>query len=416
MAKQVDVLVIGGGSIGVCCAYFLREAGREVTLVDQSEVGAACSAGNAGIIARSHIIPLPRPGVLRQGIKWLFDPEGPFYIKPRVNLALWFWLLRFGAACRKAPMLRSMRLLSNLIESSLALYEKFASMGGEEFHFGHRGSLALYKSSQSLEAGAREAEVLRPYGIESQALNQARVRALEPRIQPQIAGGICFNADAHLNPFEFVRWLASRSQSKGATFLTSTQVSGLKSNGNRISTVTTTRGDFEPDQVVLAAGSWSSKLAAQLRLALPIQPAKGYSITVKCRNRVDSLPLWLSESRVVVTPMGGVLRFAGTLELTGLDFSINQRRVHAIRRAVREYLAGVDEYETVETWSGLRPLTPDGLPIIDIPERWNNLVIATGHGMQGIALGPITGKVVAELLSNEATSVDVSALSARRFR
>lgn len=416
MAKRVDVLVIGGGVVGVCCAYFLAEIGREVTVVDRGEVGAACSSGNAGIIARSHIIPLPRPGVLRQAIKWLFDPEGPFYIKPRVNLALWSWLLRFGFACRKAPTLRSMHLLSNLIESSLALHDQFASMGGPEFHFGHRGSLALYKNSDGLEAGLKEAELLRPYGIQSKMLNHAAVRELEPRIQPQIAGGLYLNADAHLNPFEFVRWLASQGESKGVTLLASTEVSGLETIGNKISTIRTSRGHFEPSQVVLAAGSWSPKLAAYLRLALPIQPAKGYSITVKCQNRDDSVPLWLSEARVVATPMGGVLRFAGTLELTGLDFSINHRRVDAIRRAVREYLVGVDEYETVETWSGLRPLTPDSLPIIDIPQAWKNLVIATGHGMQGIALGPITGKVVAELVSNKVTAVDVSQLSARRFQ
>jgi len=272
-------------------------------VVDQGEVGAACSSGNAGIIARSHIIPLPRPGVLRQGIKWLFDPEGPFYIKPRVNLALWSWLLRFGLACRKAPMVRSMRLLSNLIESSLVLYEQFASMGGPEFHFGHKGSPALYKSSKGFEAGAREAELLRPYGIESKALDQAAVRELEPRIQPQVVGGIYLHADAHLNPFEFVRWLASQAKSKGVTFLTWTGVSGFEIAGNEISTVTTTQGDFEPGHIVLAAGSWSPRLDARLRLALPIQPAKGYSITVKCPNQDHSVPLWLSESRVVATPV-----------------------------------------------------------------------------------------------------------------
>lgn len=416
MAKPVDVLVIGGGAVGVCCAYFLSETGRQVTVVDRGAIGAGCSAGNAGIIARSHIVPLPRPGVVRQGIKWLFDPEGPFYIKPRVNLALWSWLVRFGLACREAPMLRSMRLLTSLIGSSLALYERFASMGGSEFYFGLSGSLALYKTQNAFEAGVKETDVLRPYGIESKVLDQAAVRELEPRVQPGILGGIYLDGDAHLNPLKFVRWLASECRSKGVTFLTSTEVSGFKTAGNKISSVTTTQGDFQPVQVVLAAGSWSSKLAARLRLHLPIEPAKGYSITVKDASRDNALPLWLSESRVVATPMGGILRFAGTLELTGLDFSINQRRVNAIRRVVREYLAGIDEHETVETWSGLRPLTPDSLPIVDISERWRNLVIATGHGMQGVALGPITGKVVAELMSNQPTSVDISELSARRFQ
>ena len=416
MAKRLDVLVIGGGSIGVCCAYFLAEKGRQVTVVDQGEIGAACSYGNAGIIARSHIIPLPTPGVLLKGIKWLFDPESPLYIKLRLDPGLLSWLLRFSLACRKAPLLRAMSLLNDLIQSSLALYDEFASSGGAEFHFEHKGTLAIYKSSVGFEAGVKEAEFVRPYGINSKVLNQAEVREIEPKIQPRIVGGIYLNDDAHLNPSEFVRWLALRCQSIGVTFLTSTEVLGFETASSRISTVKTIRGDFEADQVVLAAGSWSAGLAAQLELDLPIQPAKGYSITVNYQNRHDAVPVWLSESKVVATPMGGMLRFAGMLELAGLDFSINQRRVDVIRRAAREYLVGTDEYEIMEIWRGFRPLTPDGVPIIEVSERWDNLIVATGHGMQGIAMGPITGKLIAQLMCKETPSVDVVGLTSERFR
>ncbi|MGH9359129.1 MAG: NAD(P)/FAD-dependent oxidoreductase, partial [Terriglobia bacterium] len=307
-------------------------------------------------------------------------------------------------------------LLNELIQSSLALYEEFASASWPEFHFQHKGSLAIYKSSAGLEAGVKAAELVKPYWIESKALDPAAARELEPRIQPDIVGGIYFNGDAHLNPAEFVRWLASMCQAKGVTFLPSAEVLCLETAGNRISAVRTTRGDFLPDQVVLAAGSWSAGLAAQMHLALPIQPAKGYSITVKSQERDESIPIWLSESKVVVTPMGGILRFAGTLELDELNFSIDQRRVNAIRRAAREYLAGTDEYEVLEIWRGLRPLTPDSLPIIEVSETWRNLIIATGHGMQGISLGPITGKLAAQLICKETPSVDVAALSGQRFR
>ena len=410
MANRVEVLVIGGGSIGVCCAYFLAEKGRQVTVVDQGDVGAACSYGNAGVIARSHVVPLAAPGVLLEGTKWLFDPESPLYIKPRLDLDLLSWLLHFGMACRKAPMLRTMSLLRDLIQASLALYDEFASAGGPEFHFKHNGSLAIYKSSEGLAAGVKQAEIVRPYGVESRVLDQAAVRDLEPKVQPRIVGGIYFNADAHLNPSEFVQWLASRSRARGVTFLTSTEALRFGTGSSRISTVATTRGDFQADQIVLAAGSWSAGLAACLGLSLPVQPAKGYSITVKCQNRDDSIPVWLSESKVIATPMGGMLRFAGTLELAGLNFSINQRRVDVIRRAAREYLAGTDGYEILEIWRGFRPLTPDGLPIIEGPGRWNNLTIATGHGMQGIAMGPITGKLVAQLICKETPALDVAGL------
>jgi D-amino-acid dehydrogenase len=191
---------------------------------------------------------------------------------------------------------------------------------------------------------------------------------------------------------------------------------GFGKSGKRISVVKTTRGDFRPDQVVLAAGSWSPGLARDLEFSLPIQPAKGYSITVRSAERDGSMPIWLTESKVTVTPMGGILRFAGTLELADMNFSISRRRVEAIRRAAREYLIGTDEYETLEIWRGLRPLTPDGLPIIGKSSKWINLIIATGHGMQGLALGPITGKLVAQLTTQEAPSVDLAGLKEERFQ
>lgn len=416
MAKRVECLVIGGGSIGVCCAYFLADRGKEVTVVDQGQVGAACSYGNAGVIAVHHIVPLAAPGVLLQGLKWMFDSESPFYIKPRFNLALFAWLWQFAVACRKAPMLRAMPLLRNLTQVSMDLYEEFAAMDGlGDFHFNHKGSMMLYKNGERFEAAAREVETLKSYGIDSKVLGAAAVLDIEPKVNSCIVGGIFFPQDGHMNPSEFVRGLASRAEGKGTTFLTSTEVLSFGTSDGRVSLVRTTRGDFEPQEVVLSAGSWSARLASQLRLDLPIQPAKGYSITVKSCDRDNTMPLFLSEAKVIVTPMGGILRFAGTLELVGLDFSINQKRVRAVQRAVREYLVGMDEFELLETWRGLRPLTPDGLPIIGRSQRWRNLIIATGHGMQGLALGPVTGKIVAQMLCGETPTVDVAGLDAERF-
>lgn len=415
MAKQVDVLVIGGGSIGVCCAYFLADKGRGVTVIDQGPIGAACSYGNAGVIARSHIIPLPAPGVLLNGFKWMFDPESPLYIKPRLNLPLLSWLVRFSIACRATPMLRTMSLLNDLIRASMDIFEELASRGGSDFHFTHKGSLAIYSTHDGFEEGVRQAEFVAPYGIVSNVLDLGGVREIEPKIQRRIVGGIYMKDDAHLNPSEFIGWLASQAQDRGVSFLTATEVLGFEKSSGRISTVRTTRGDFQVDQVVLAAGAWSRTLAIDLEVSLPIQPAKGYSITVKSEQRDGSVPLWLSESKVVATPMGGILRFAGTLELAGLNFSINRRRLETIRRAAREYLVDVDEYDTVEIWRGLRPLSPDGLPIVGKSRKWANLIFATGHGMQGISLGPITGKLISQLVANETTSIDMTCLSEDRF-
>ena len=416
MQKRIDTLVIGAGSIGVCAAYFLAGKGRQVTVIDQGQVGTACSYGNAGIIAVSHIVPLAAPGVLAQGLKWMLDSDGPFYIKPRIDLALFGWLWRFGMACREKPMLRAMSLLHSLSQASLPLYQQFASMEGLGFHFKQKGSLVMYKDPRHLEAEVREAELVKPYGISSTILNQAEIRHIEPRVRSNVVGGIHYVDDAHLNPSEFVRGLACHAQQRGASFLTSTEVLDFETSNGRIINVKTTRGDFEPNEVVLAAGSWSSWLAKCLHLTLPIQPAKGYSLTFKCSDLDDSIPLRLGEAKVIVTPMGGTLRFAGTLELAGLDMSINQKRVRAVQSAVQEYLVGMDNLELIEIWRGLRPLTPDGLPVIGKSRRWNNLTIATGHGMQGIALGPVTGKLVAELTCRETPSVDIAGLGEERFQ
>ena len=386
-----------------------------VTVIDQGQVGAGCSYGNAGLIALSHIKPLPAPGVLVQGIKWMLDSESPFYIRPRWDPALYSWLWKFRAACREAPMRKGMDLTRALTQASMALFQKLAALDTLDFHFHQKGSLRICKDSRSLETSVRESDDLEQYDVRFKVLDSAAVRELEPMVQPGIAGGIYYPDDAHLNPSEFVRGLASHAERRGVRFLTSTEALGFETAGHGISAVKTTRGDFKSEHVVLAAGSWSTKLAAQLRLTLPIQPAKGYSITVKCPTADHSLPLWLGDSRVVVTPMGGVLRFAGTLELSGMDFSITPGRVRAIKRATQEYLRDTDKYELSEIWRGLRPLTPDGLPIVGRSKEWTNLILATGHGSQGIALAPVTGELVSQILYDETPSVDMAGLRPERF-
>ena len=194
---------------------------------------------------------------------------------------------------------------------------------------------------------------------------------------------------------------------------------GFETSGKRVTQVKTTRGDFIFDQMIMAAGSWSPTLVRDLELHIPIQPAKGYSVTVKRPATAPAIPLSLSESRVIATPMiseqGTTLRFAGTLELAGLDFSINRRRVDAIMRAARTYLRGLDDLETVEIWRGLRPCTPDGLPIIGRAQSFDNLIIATGHAMLGMSLGPITGKLVSQIACGEEPEIDIRPLRVERF-
>ncbi len=410
-----SVLVIGGGVIGVCSAYYLAKGGCTVTLIDKADICAGSSYGNAGLIVPSHSVPLAAPGVLWQGLKWMLDPESPFYIKPRLDRDLLAWLWRFRGACRESHVARAVPVLRELHYASLALYRELATLDGAAGGFAQRGVLGVFRTAKGYEAGLHEARALEDHGLPSKPLDGAAARALEPSLSADVVGAVLFPDDAHLIPAAFVTELGRAAAALGVRVRPGTEVLALETAGRRVRRVETTRGAIEADQVVLAAGSWSPGLARTLGLSLPIQPAKGYSLTFERPPHGPALPLLLGEARFAVTPMGETLRFAGTLELAGLDFSINRRRVAAIARGAGGYLRGVDGLRLLEIWRGLRPCTPDGLPVIGRPARFENLILATGHAMIGVSLGPVTGKLVAQLAAGAPPLCDLRPVSPDRF-
>lgn len=409
MSDRADVLVIGGGFAGVCTAYELARRGKRVVLVERGDVASGCSAGNAGLIVPSHSIPMAAPGVLAKGMKWMFDPDSPFYIKPRFSPALFSWLWKFRGACSEERARRSTTVLRDLHLASLALYGEIALPHSRD------GLLLLYRSERGLHEGLEEARVLEQAGIASQALSLGEIAARVPRAKPGLAGGILFPSDAHLDPLAFVRALAARAEAAGARLCTHTEVLGFIRSGRKIVGLRSAKGDLAADQVVLATGSWSPSLARELGLRIPIQPAKGYSVTLPRPESCPSLPLLLMEAKVGVTPLGDRMRLAGTLELAGLDLSINERRVEAIRRGARDYLEGLDATGPGEVWAGLRPCTPDGLPILGRAPGFDNLILATGHAMIGVSLGPVTGRLAAQLACGEKPDLDLAPLRPDRF-
>jgi D-amino-acid dehydrogenase len=246
-------------------------------------------------------------------------------------------------------------------------------------------------------------------------LDGAAARSAEPALRADIVGGLLFSDDAHLVPDRFVRGLAAIAQRRGVVMQTSTEVLAFATSGSRVTGIETTRGPIPCDTVVLAAGAWSPVIARSLDLAIPIQAAKGYSVTYDRPRAGPRAPILLGEARVAVTPMGDMLRFAGTLELAGLDLTIAPRRVEAIKRAATHYLAIDEPLRLREVWRGLRPCTPDGLPLIGRTRRWENVVLATGHAMIGVSLGPITGKLVAQIVAGEKPMVDLAAVDPARY-
>jgi D-amino-acid dehydrogenase len=409
------VVVIGGGVIGVSSAYYLAQGGSDVTLVDRGEVCAGSSYGNAGLIVPSHVTPLAAPGVWWQGLKWMLKPDSPFYIKPRPDLELARWLWRFRAACTPARMRRAMPLLRRLSVESLALYRELAEKGEFDFGFRQSGSMTVFFSSEGLAHGREEARLLAEVGVAVEVLDGPAARAAEPALKPGVVGALYCREDALLVPDRFVKGLARAAGTLGVGVATGSEVLGFRTAGDRITGVETTRGTLATDTVVLAAGAWSPEIGRALGLRVPIQPAKGYSLTYRRPARGPNIPLLPAEGRFSVTPMGEFLRFGGTLELAGLNLSVNQRRVEALRRSALRCIEGADSLTLLEIWRGLRPCTPDGLPLVGRSRRFGNLIIAAGHAMVGMSLGPVTGQIVTRLVAGDTPAPDLRLLDPDRF-
>src|SRR5262245_37059753 len=408
----MDAIVIGGGIVGVCSAHYLAVRGKSVTLLERDDIASGSSAGNAGFICPSRSIPLAAPGVIAKGLNCMFDPDSPFYIKPRFSPALFSWLWKFRAACTEERARRVMTLLRDLHCGSLELFDRLATLG---FFYRHDGLLSVFRTDHAYQAGLKESALLREIGLPSSALTPDEIASRVPCAKPGLAGGILFPGDAHLDPLAFVRGLATHVRERGVQVQTGTEVLGFAVSGRKITAVMTSKGDFTADQVVLATGAWSPSIARNLKLKLPIQPAKGYSITMARPENAPSVPLLLAEAKVGVTPLGDRLRLAGTLELAGLDLSINDRRVEAIRRGASTFLDGLDTVGPGEVWRGLRPCTPDGLPILGRSGSIDNLILATGHAMIGVSLGPVSGSLVAQIACGEKTDIDLAPLRPERF-
>jgi len=417
MDRKLQTLVIGGGAIGICCAFYLHQRGQNVTVIEKGEICSGSSHGNAGLIVPSHSIPLAAPGVITQGIKWMFNPESPFYIKLRLDREFISWLWKFCGACSEANVSRALPVLSQLNAVSLELFDDLAVLKGVDFNYEKKGVVQIFKTRKELDKGIKEARLLQKYGVESQVLENNELAPYARDMRTSGVGGIFFPQDAQLIPDRFVHQLARHVEGKGVDLLTSTEVIGFEISGRKVTTVKTTRGDIAVEEVILAGGSWSNDLARELGIKLWIEPAKGYSVTFKRPPSCPDIPFMMAETKVVLTPMDDMLRLAGTLELAGFDMSINNGRLQAILKAVPDYFPdfNLKELEVIEIWRGLRPCSPDGLPYLGRPRRYNNVIIATGHGMKGISLAPVTGKLVAQLAAGENPQIDLTALGIERF-
>jgi D-amino-acid dehydrogenase len=413
--EKVDVIIIGGGVIGVCIAYYAASEGASVLVLDKNGIGSGSSHGNAGLLVAGECRPLPSPGVISDGLRYLSDPDGPLYIRFSADFDLMRWLWKFCRSCNEKHLHHSIGIFRKLGSESLALHEELAQAGGASYEYRHDGLLTLFTTEKSISENREYSARVRSYGIETEVLSGEEVRERVPAAGPGIVGGLLRKIDGCLDPAAFVGWLAGEAESRGVMFLPGTEVFWLETGHRRVTRVVTTRGDFAGEQVVLAAGAWNHQLARYLRSNVPLQPAKGYSLTFHRPENAPEIPLLLEEARVAVTPFADSLRLAGTLELAGMDLVLSRRRLKAIEAQTYRYLPRLGGMEIKEIWRGLRPCTPDGLPIFGWLRPYDNVLIAGGHGTKGMLLGPVTGKYVSRMLGGQSIGMMERSLRPNRF-
>jgi D-amino-acid dehydrogenase len=369
---------------------------------------------NCGLLVPSETTPLAAPGVLGRGLRWMLDASSPFYIAPRPDPSLMRWLWLFRAACAEKRARASAPVLRALSQLSARLHDELAAGRGDAWHYHHDGELRVYETADGLADAHEEAEQARALGVPVDEIPVDEARRMFPGLRCELAGAHFFPEDGHLDPKLFTRTVTRMAAEAGAEIVTNAEAITVEP-APRGAQVTTTRGVFTGSQVVLAAGAWTPFLTQTLGLRLPVEPAKGYSVDVDRPADFPEMPLYLGDAHVVLTPLGDVLRMGSTLELAGWDMRIRPRRV-AYLRAGGERAVGVRADGPVhQLWRGPRPVTPDGLPVIGrVPGR-DRVILATGHCMLGLSLGPATGRLVAQVAGGARPQIDLTPLAVQRF-
>ncbi|GAB5537205.1 MAG: FAD-dependent oxidoreductase [Rubricoccaceae bacterium] len=413
LANRADVAVIGAGAVGLCAARALQRRGREVTVLTREPVGIGASAGNAGMVTPSHFVPLSSPGVIGQGLRWMLNPASPFHIRPRLNADLVRWLWLFRKHCTEAHVQRSMPVLRDLALASVDLMEALQDDVGD-IGYAQTGLLMAYRTEKGRKADLELADRAEAMGLGVERLDAAALAEREPTFSSDLLGAVLHKQDGRVDPDALLRQLEAALTRDGARVHSGLDVHTLDPQPDGTTRLHTSNGEIQAETVVLAAGSWTSQLTASLGLRLPLQPAKGYSLTTEAPADAPTLPTIFTDDKVTVTPLpsSGRLRFTGTLALTGFDPSVDERRAAPIRQLAARY---APEAADLEMWSGYRPCSPDGLPYIGPVLGHNSVLVATGHGMMGLMLAPVSGELVAELAMGEPTTVDASPFRPDRF-
>ena len=413
--NRTDVVVLGAGAVGLACAYFLKRAGLSVQVLDRGKAGGGASFGNSGLITPSHAEPLCAPGAIGQALKWLFKDTAPLHVRPRLDLELARWFMRFASHCDAGESARIAAAKSTLLASSRKLTEKLVRVESLECEFADSGLMSVAVTEQGLDELRESAAANGRLGLEVNLIDGDQAREAEPALRRKVLGGVWFPGDAMLRPDRYTAELRWACHKRDIDIQEDCELKAINAEDGALKSVFTDRGLFEGKYFVAAAGAWTPQMLSGLKLKIPIQAGMGYALTSRRPDPCPGIPLILVESKIAVTPFADSFRLGGTLEFAGLDASPNPKRHLALIEGARNYLIEPLGRGEPQKWHGYRPMTPDDLPLIGATRRYPNLFLASGHAMLGMSMAAGTGRLVAELVTRRKTHVDPQPFDPNRF-
>ena len=415
----MKAIVIGGGIIGLSSALYLRKSGWDVTVVDMGDFTDNCSYGNAGYICPSHFIPLATPGIVKRGLKWMWNSKSPFYVQPRPDWNLISWGLKFMRSATKEKVEQAAAPLRDIALLSQQEYEAWTKLPGFDFAYERKGLLEIFQTQEGADHAQHTMEKAHQLGLtDTVLLSKAELDKLEPQTRINALGALYFKCDAHCYPNKLMSDLIAYLQLSGVQLLSGYEVNGFETGSGKINKIITSKGAIAADEIVMATGSWGRNTAKLLGIHIPLMPGRGYSVTLEDSPYQVNYPSVLVEGRVALTPMNGnKIRFGGTMEITSHKTPPRMNRVQGILDAVKRYYPEFDVPlpPKEKIWYGYRPCSADGLPYIGRVKKYSNLTIATGHAMLGLSLGAGTGKLVNEIVNHSALSMDIRPFAVERF-
>ena len=405
--EQKHTLIVGSGVIGAFCAWYLSQAGRKVTVVDKGSFGAGCSHGNCGYVSPSHVLPLPGPGQLMYGLKGLIARNGPLKIRPGLSSSMWSWLLKFGSRCNRKDQMQAGAARNAILKSSRSLYQSIIEAEDLQVEWKTSGLLFVFQDGANFDHFAATDKLLRDnFGVAADPVDGAALAELEPALKPGLAGAWHYKNDAHLRPDRLMSAMHEKLRAADVRIVPDHQMTGFLTKNGRAVGIQTSSGEFEADEFIVATGPLTPMLNRELGCKIPIQPGKGYSITMQSPRLCPKHPMLLEEAHVGITPFDTSYRIGSTMELGGYNAELDRSRLQYLRDGAAEYLIEPTAEPVEEEWFGWRPMTWDGLPYIDRTPKFDNVWVAAGHNMLGLSMGTATGKLIAELVTEQKPHID----------